>query len=139
MLPGVSLRLPFSVVDNQNLGCIIYLNSRSIFALAPEVARPEAFFPSFRKALDTVFDMSKERRIILTIDEYPYLAACYKGISSLLQEYIDKQHESMLFRYHQKHLYLFAKSGFTKGCEEKAKELGNVRLIRFEEMDGENC
>lgn len=72
--------------------------SKSIFAMSPGFAQSEASFPSFQKALDTVFDLAKDRRIVLVIDEYPYLAASYKGISSLLQEYIDKYHaDSRLF------------------------------------------
>jgi len=31
-------------------------------------------------------------------------------------------------------LYLFSKSGFTKGCSELAKKLGNVYLVTFDEM-----
>lgn len=38
------------------------------------------------------------------------------------------------FRYKNKYLYLFAKTGFTKGCVEKAAELGNVTLVKFEDM-----
>lgn len=38
------------------------------------------------------------------------------------------------FRYRNKHLYLFAKTGFTKGCIEKAAEMGNVTLVKFEDM-----
>lgn len=38
------------------------------------------------------------------------------------------------FRYKNKHLYLFAKTGFTKGCIEKAAEMGNVTLVKFEDM-----
>lgn len=33
--------------------------------------------------------MAQKERIVLVIDEYPYLANCYKGISSLLASYID--------------------------------------------------
>ncbi len=39
-----------------------------------------------------------------------------------------------LFRYKKKHFYLFAKRGFTKGCMEKAAEMGNVTLVAYEEM-----
>ncbi|WP_303150417.1 ATP-binding protein [uncultured Cloacibacillus sp.] len=38
---------------------------------------------------------------------------------------------SGLFRYSRKHLYLFSKSGFTKGCEERAGELGFVSLVAY--------
>ena len=39
---------------------------------------------------------------------------------------------SELFPYKKKHFFFFSKSGFTKGCEEKSKELGNVSLVRYE-------
>ena len=41
---------------------------------------------------------------------------------------------SELFHYKTKHYYLFSKSGFTKGCEDKAKEMGNVTLVEFGAM-----
>ena len=41
---------------------------------------------------------------------------------------------SRLFAYREVQLYLFAKSGFTKDCREKAAALGNVTLVSFEEI-----
>ena len=41
---------------------------------------------------------------------------------------------SNLFSYKTKHYFLFSKSGFTKGCIDKANEMGNVSLIEFGEM-----
>lgn len=41
---------------------------------------------------------------------------------------------SNLFSYKTKHYYLFSKSGFTKGCVDKAKEMGNVSLVEFTDM-----
>ena len=41
---------------------------------------------------------------------------------------------SEAFSYRKKHYYLFSKSGFTKGCEERAKELGNVTLVWYGDM-----
>ena len=41
---------------------------------------------------------------------------------------------SELFPYEHKHFYLFAKSGFTKGCVDRAKEMGNVTLVRYEDI-----
>ena len=38
---------------------------------------------------------------------------------------------SNLFPYKTKHYYLFSKSGFTKGCIDKANELGNVSLVEY--------
>ena len=43
---------------------------------------------------------------------------------------------SKLFRYTKVHYYLFSKSGFTKGCEEKAAESGNVTLVSYAEILG---
>ncbi|MDY4588716.1 MAG: ATP-binding protein [Oscillospiraceae bacterium] len=41
---------------------------------------------------------------------------------------------SQLFRYDNVHLYLFSKSGFTKGCTDKAKTLGNVELVTYSDI-----
>ena len=41
---------------------------------------------------------------------------------------------SELFQHKNKHFFLFSKSGFTKGCAEKAKELGNVSLVTYGEI-----
>ncbi len=41
---------------------------------------------------------------------------------------------SHIFHYRDTRLYLFAKSGFTKGCEETAGKMGNVALVAYEEM-----
>lgn len=50
------------------------------------------------------------------------------GVLELLVE------KSKLFYYQKKHYYLFAKSGFTTGCLDRANEMGNVSLISYEEM-----
>ena len=41
---------------------------------------------------------------------------------------------SGLFPYQKKHFYLFAKSGFTKGCVDRAREMGNVALVSYREI-----
>ncbi len=41
---------------------------------------------------------------------------------------------SRLFPYSKVRYFLFSKSGFTKGCMEKANELGNVTLVEYESM-----
>ena len=41
---------------------------------------------------------------------------------------------SNLFNYKNKHFFLFSKSGFTKGCVDKAKKLGNVSLVEYMHM-----
>lgn len=43
---------------------------------------------------------------------------------------------SRLFSYTNVHYYLFSKSGFTKGCSDKAKEMGNVTLVDYAEIAG---
>ena len=41
---------------------------------------------------------------------------------------------SNIFSYKTKYFYLFSKSGFTKGCTDKAKELRNVFLINYNKI-----
>ncbi len=41
---------------------------------------------------------------------------------------------SNLFSYKTKHYYLFSKSGYTKGCIDKANKMGNVTLVKYEDM-----
>jgi AAA+ ATPase superfamily predicted ATPase len=72
------------------------LSNQILSALAPEA--PKNPFPSFRDAIDFVFQRAKDERIIFAIDEYPYLAESDKSVSSLLQAAIDKyQAGSRLF------------------------------------------
>lgn len=44
------------------------------------------------------------------------------------------ENRSRLFHYRRVQLYLFAKSGFTRGCVEKAEEMGNVTLVTYADM-----
>lgn len=41
---------------------------------------------------------------------------------------------SQIFSYKNVYLYLFSKSGFTKGCMDKAKELSNVALVTYRDI-----
>ena len=41
---------------------------------------------------------------------------------------------SALFPYKKTHFYLFAKTGFTKGCMERADEMGNITLVHYEDI-----
>lgn len=47
-------------------------------------------FTSFQTALEYVFELAKEERIVLVIDEYPYVARASKSLASTLQLLIDK-------------------------------------------------
>jgi AAA+ ATPase superfamily predicted ATPase len=72
------------------------LSDRILAVLAPDA--PRSPFKSFRDAIEYVFERSAIERVILVIDEYPYLAESDKSVSSVLQAIIDKYHsESKLF------------------------------------------
>lgn len=60
---------------------------------APEFVN-NSFFSDWEKAFAYIFQIAKEKRIILAIDEYPYLAAAYRPISSILQAHIDAQFQN---------------------------------------------
>ena len=49
----------------------------------------------------------------------------------ILDTLIDR---SKLFRYKKVHYYLFSKSGYTKGCMEKAVKMRNVTLVSYEDI-----
>jgi AAA+ ATPase superfamily predicted ATPase len=51
-------------------------------------------FSSFQEALEYVFKLAEKKRIVLVIDEYPYVAKSYKAIASMLQVLIDKQKDT---------------------------------------------
>ena len=55
---------------------------------------PEPTTNSICNALTAAFEIAQKERLVLVIDEYPYLAACYPGISSFLQVLIDQNRES---------------------------------------------
>lgn len=46
-------------------------------------------FREWSDAFEYIYQLSVDERLILVIDEYPYLANCYPGISSLLASVID--------------------------------------------------
>lgn len=51
--------------------------------------------------------------------------------SAVLETLVNR---SRLFHYTDTKLFLFAKSGFTTGCIERAEELGNVSLVTFADI-----
>lgn len=63
--------------------------SRSIAALNNANTDNAPVYKDFRSALIDIDALAQNRKIILVIDEYPYLARSYRPISSLLQELID--------------------------------------------------
>jgi AAA+ ATPase superfamily predicted ATPase len=51
-------------------------------------------YRDYASALSAVFDRADQERLIFIIDEFPYLAESYRGISSLLQILIDHRREN---------------------------------------------
>jgi AAA+ ATPase superfamily predicted ATPase len=68
--------------------------SKSIYSLSVDFSDASGSFSSFQEALETVFRIAGKRRIVVVIDEFPYLANSYKSISSVLQVLIDKNKET---------------------------------------------
>ncbi len=63
--------------------------SRNIMEFGTGI-QAETAFASFQAALEYVFMLAEKERLILTIDEYPYVARSSKSLSSTLQLLIDK-------------------------------------------------
>lgn len=51
-------------------------------------------FRSFQEALEYIFQLSEKERLVLAIDEYPYVARSSKSLASTLQMLIDKYKET---------------------------------------------
>ena len=64
--------------------------SVSIFEYVSGIENAETSFLSFQAALEAVFKLSIEQRVILAIDEYPYVARVSKSFASTIQMLIDK-------------------------------------------------
>lgn len=63
--------------------------SKSIIEFSSGI-QVETSFASFQAALEYIFKLAENERIILTIDEYPYVARSSKSLASTLQLLIDK-------------------------------------------------
>lgn len=51
--------------------------------------------------------------------------------TAVLEKLVER---SLLFHHEEKHYYLFSKGGFTKGCQELADSMGNVKLVSYKDM-----
>lgn len=72
--------------------------STDVFNITAKESAQNSFFASWDKAFDYIYNIAKDKRIILVIDEYPYLAESYRPISSIIQAQIDvKLKDSQLF------------------------------------------
>lgn len=69
-----------------------FFSSEVLRVLQPDL--PPTSFRSFDDAFTFISDRAKDERLILVIDEYPYLADAVQGFSSLLQRAIDLSFKS---------------------------------------------
>ncbi|MGN0650362.1 MAG: ATP-binding protein [Oscillospiraceae bacterium] len=67
--------------------------SKSIIEFSSGI-EAETSFHSFQAALEYVFRLAEKERIILAIDEYPYVARSEKSLASTLQRLIDKYRDN---------------------------------------------
>lgn len=58
--------------------------------LAEALNLPKLQFDDFEDILKYIFELSKTNKVILVLDEYPYLKNTIKGIDSILQSLIDE-------------------------------------------------
>lgn len=66
-------------------------NVESLAALVSEAyGLPPLAFPSMEKLLEFLFTQSSESKLILVLDEYPYLRSAIKGFDSVVQTLIDR-------------------------------------------------
>lgn len=63
--------------------------SKGILSITMENVKSSPRFANFTDAVETVGDLAADERIVLVIDEYPYLANSVQGISSIIQAQID--------------------------------------------------
>ena len=63
--------------------------SRCVWSIAAGNVRTPPHFANFTDAFEAVADLAEEERLVLVIDEYPYLAKSVLGISSIIQAQID--------------------------------------------------
>jgi len=88
--------ISFTAVESTAKENLELLSMEIFSVLAPET--PENYFTSFFNAFEYCFKAAMKKRLILVIDEYPYLAESDRSVSSILQALIDKyQNNSRLF------------------------------------------
>lgn len=68
--------------------------SQSIFEYEDNYTDSSPVFNSFDDAFRRIFKLAENQRVILIIDEYPYLYNAHKAISSILQKYIDQHKDN---------------------------------------------
>ena len=62
--------------------------------VSEEMGLPKLGFSDMESLLQYIFEMSTKEKMILVLDEYPYLKESIKGMDSILQTLIDKYRDS---------------------------------------------
>lgn len=81
--------------------------SQSILEYISGIDSADTSYSSFQAALETVFLIARNERVILAIDEYPYVARAAKSFASTLQMMIDK------YRYDSKLMLILCGSSIS--------------------------
>ena len=63
--------------------------SNDVYSVTAKELAKNAFFADWDSAFDYLSQIAQESRLVLVIDEYPYLSGGYRPISSIIQAYID--------------------------------------------------
>lgn len=72
--------------------------STDVFTVTSKESEGNVFFSNWEKAFEYIYRISCDERIVLVIDEYPYLAQSNRSISSIIQAHIDMRlKDSKLF------------------------------------------
>jgi AAA+ ATPase superfamily predicted ATPase len=72
--------------------------SSEVYSVTVKELAKNALFSDWEKAFDYIYQISKNNRLVLVIDEYPYLAGGFRPFSSILQAHIDSElKDSKLF------------------------------------------
>ena len=82
------LKILYVAIEQNDKGALENF-SEKVLEILPEAGSFIDVFPNWEKAFDYIADHAKDKRIILAIDEYPYIAAGNPSISSVLQKVID--------------------------------------------------
>lgn len=67
--------------------------------LAEALNLPKIQFDNFESILKYIFELSITKKVILVIDEYPYLKESIKGIDSILQSLIDSYKDKSMMSF----------------------------------------
>ena len=101
--------------------------------------RTPVFFTSLGRWWGTDPETNEEAPIDLMGEENEQkalFAACRWTDDPVDEDVLDtlEVRSRRLFRYAERYLYVFSRSGFTDACRRRAAELPNVKLVTFAEM-----